>query len=101
YTTVLSRPTDDVVILDVGSKGISVERNCPVVKDRPDLEILKLSEAHANGKLADTNADPRPGEKVSLIPSHCCTTVNLYDELYVVRNGVIEAIWPITGRGAH
>jgi D-serine deaminase-like pyridoxal phosphate-dependent protein len=101
FSTVLSRPTDETVILDAGMKGISVERTCPVVKDHHELEILHLSEAHANGILSGPDFDPRPGDKLHLIPSHCCTTVNLYDEMYVVRNDIVEAIWPITARGAY
>ncbi len=99
--TVLSRPTDDVVVLDVGMKGISAERSCPVVRENGALEILRLSEAHAGGKLTGRNFDPEPGDKLHLVPSHCCTTVNLYDEMVVVRDGKVEAVWPTPARGPY
>jgi 3-hydroxy-D-aspartate aldolase len=40
------------------------------------------------------------GDKLKLIPGHCDPTVNLYDWYVCVRNGVVEALWPITARGA-
>jgi 3-hydroxy-D-aspartate aldolase len=40
------------------------------------------------------------GEKLKLIPGHCDPTVNLYDQYICVRDGRVEAIWPITARGA-
>ena len=100
-STVLSRPTDDDVVFDVGMKGISVERSTPIVSDTSALEILKLSEAHAGGKIVGSGYDPKPGDKLHLIPSHCCTTVNLYDEMVVLRNGLVEAAWPVAARGPY
>jgi len=40
------------------------------------------------------------GDKLKLIPGHCDPTVNLYDHFVCVRGGKVEAIWPITARGA-
>jgi D-serine deaminase-like pyridoxal phosphate-dependent protein len=40
------------------------------------------------------------GDKLKLIPGHCDPTVNLYDNFVCVRGGKVEAIWPITARGA-
>jgi D-serine deaminase-like pyridoxal phosphate-dependent protein len=99
-TTVVSRPTDDVVVLDAGLKGISPERFTPLVRGcESSIEITKLAEEHAIGALK-SGVDPHPGDKMHFIPSHCCTTVNLYDQMYVTRNGIIEAIWPIAARRA-
>jgi len=99
-STVVSRPTDDLVILDAGSKGISPERFNPSVRGyEQTIEIKKLAEEHAIGKM-QPGIDPRPGDKMHLIPSHCCGTVNLYDHMYVTRNGVVEAVWPIAARRA-
>jgi hypothetical protein len=40
------------------------------------------------------------GEKVWLVPGHCDPTVNLHDWYVGVRNGRVEALWPINARGA-
>ncbi len=98
--TVVSRPTDDLAICDVGLKGISPERFNPSVQGHENaIEVQKLSEEHANARLSG-GLDPRPGDKLHFIPSHCCTTVNLYDNLFVTRGGIVEAIWPIAARRA-
>ena len=38
-------------------------------------------------------------QKIEYIPSHGCTTINLHDRYYCIRNNFLEAIWPITARG--
>jgi D-serine deaminase-like pyridoxal phosphate-dependent protein len=39
------------------------------------------------------------GDKIEIIPSHGCTTSNLYREFVVHRNGVVEDVWAIEGSG--
>jgi len=41
----------------------------------------------------------RPGDRVEIAPSHGCTTINLHDAYTVTRKDVVEAVWPIAGRG--
>jgi 3-hydroxy-D-aspartate aldolase len=42
----------------------------------------------------------RIGDKIRLLPGHCDPTVNLYDWYVCIRRNRVEAIWPITARGA-
>jgi D-serine deaminase-like pyridoxal phosphate-dependent protein len=100
-STVLSLPDRDTVILDAGMKAISVERECPAIQGMSGVAIMKLSEEHATAHSNSAAQDLKPGVKVNLIPSHCCTTVNLYDQIYAVRNGRVEAIWQVAARGAY
>ena len=39
------------------------------------------------------------GDKVEIVPLHCCGTVSLHDDLYCVRNDQVEGVWPIAARG--
>jgi D-serine deaminase-like pyridoxal phosphate-dependent protein len=39
------------------------------------------------------------GERLSVIPNHVCTTVNMHDEIYGVRGDQVETIWRVEGRG--
>jgi D-serine deaminase-like pyridoxal phosphate-dependent protein len=39
------------------------------------------------------------GDKLELIVSHCDPVVNLYDQMYAIRNDRVEAVWPISARG--
>ena len=99
--SVVSCPDDETVILDSGMKSISVERECPKVVEYENLEVLKLAEEHAKCHLNSKTHSPKPNDKLHLVMSHCCSTINLHDKIYVIRNGLIEGIWPIAARGAH
>jgi len=41
----------------------------------------------------------RVGDKLEVIVSHCDPVVNLYDQMYAIRNDRVEAIWSIAARG--
>jgi D-serine deaminase-like pyridoxal phosphate-dependent protein len=98
-TTVMSRPNGTRAVVDAGLKASSVDSGLPTVWKRPDLCYEKVSDEH--GVLATAHADtPTLGEQVWLVPGHCDPTVNLYDQLVCVRNGKVEALWPIAARGA-
>ena len=99
--TVVSRPTDALAVFDVGIKGISPERFHPSLQGVAQgcAEVKSLSEEHAVANLAG-GFDPKPGERYHFMPSHCCSTVNLYDSMFVSRNGIVEAVWPIAARRA-
>ncbi len=97
-TTVLSVPRKGVAILDAGMKSITHEFGLPEVKDRADLKLARLAEEHGRLEVSDDGA-LRLGDKVELLPSHGCTTVNLHDRAYAVRDGCVEEVWAITGRG--
>lgn len=100
-TTVISKPTDDRAILDVGMKGISKEFGFPQIKsDKVKAELYKLSEEHGFVKLLDPSDKwLNVGEKIELIPSHGCTTINLHDKYYGIRDGIVEIVIPIEARG--
>jgi 3-hydroxy-D-aspartate aldolase len=69
----------------------------PKVWGKQDLEFTKASDEHGFIEGAQL---PALGDKLLLVPGHCDPTVNLYDWYVCVRRGVVEAIWPITARGA-
>jgi D-serine deaminase-like pyridoxal phosphate-dependent protein len=96
--TVISRPIPERVIVDVGWKTIASELGPPEVKDVEGAKFYHQSEEHG---LISVGSENRlsVGDKVELIPSHCCTTVNLHDNFYVTRKEKVEAIWPIAARG--
>lgn len=84
-TTVVSRNGADVVVCDAGMKAVTREFGMPESKDAR-MEVAHLSEEH--GKLIVKSAVPhRVGDKIELIPSHGCTTINLHDTFYGVRGG--------------
>lgn len=98
-TTVMSHPTAERAIVDAGLKASSVDSGMPVVWQRPDLKFLKASDEHGVLQVA-ASSTLKLGDALMLVPGHCDPTVNLYDELVCVRDGHVEALWPISARGA-
>jgi len=94
-TIIHKRP--GIAIADVGLKSCSAEQGFPEIKGYSDLNMLGLGEEHTI--IEDKNNNLNYLQKIELIPSHCCTTVNLHDDYYCIRNEMLMAIWPIQGRG--
>lgn len=95
--TVMSRPSPGLAIVDAGLKASSVDSGMPGIWQRPGLTYTHASDEHGWVEGPDV---PRLGEKLLLVPGHCDPTINLYDWYVCVRRGVVEALWPITARGA-
>ena len=100
YATVMSRPTRERAVLDAGLKSFSLDAGLPVVADFPDVEYVRAADEHGKLLLHDPTRNVEIGSKLRVIPGHCDPTVNLYDWYVGYRNGRVEAIWPITARGA-
>jgi D-serine deaminase-like pyridoxal phosphate-dependent protein len=98
--TVMSRPAADLAIVDAGLKASSVDSGMPLVWERPGLAYSRASDEHGWVEIAPGAPPPALGEKLLLVPGHCDPTVNLYDWYVCVRGGRVEALWPITARGA-
>jgi D-serine deaminase-like pyridoxal phosphate-dependent protein len=96
----MSRPAPDRAIVDAGLKASSVDSGMPSVWQKPGLVYAAASDEHGRVDIAPGVAAPALGEKLLLVPGHCDPTVNLYDWYVCVRQGVVEALWPITARGA-
>ena len=98
-TTVISRPKPDRIVVDVGLKTATRDFGLPEVKDSAGLKMLYLSEEHGKIEVVDERVDLKRGDQLELIPNHCCTTVNLHDRFYGIRDGKVEAVWEIAARG--
>src|SRR5574340_447114 len=90
--TIISAPREGVAIGDAGTKVLSTDFGLPEVKGRPGVQLQKLAEEHTRLELS-AGARLRPGDKIEIIPSHGCTTVNLHDLAYAVRKGRVEEVW--------
>jgi D-serine deaminase-like pyridoxal phosphate-dependent protein len=82
-------------VADVGTKGLGGEFGLPQVEGLEGATVLKVAEEHT----VIEGATCRVGDKIRLIPSHGCTTNNLYRRMWVARNGIVEAMWPIEAAG--
>lgn len=94
-TTVISK-NSNLIVTDAGKKSVSIDQAMPVFKEFPQLPV-DMSEEHIAVSVTDHNITL--GDKLMLIPGHCCTTINLHDHLYLVRSGKVEDKIPVTSRG--
>lgn len=99
WTTVMSRTSAKRAIVDAGLKASSIDSGMPRIAAGGPAEYVKASDEHGVIQLNGASGYA-VGDKLKLIPGHCDPTVNLYDHYICVRGERVEAIWPITGRGA-
>lgn len=102
--TVSSRPAPDRAVLDAGSKVLTSDLapdrpGHGHIVDYPDAVIERISEEHGVVRLPESARGLKVGDKVEIIPNHVCPTVNLQDELYLIRDGEVVETWPVIARG--
>jgi len=99
-TTVVSTSVPGQCVIDAGSKTLSSDQTVGsgtygYFIDR-DWTPRKLNEEHGYVEIREP---ARVGEKVWLVPSHVCPTVNLHDEVWYGRQGKVEGSWKVAARG--
>jgi 3-hydroxy-D-aspartate aldolase len=98
WTSVVSCCAADRIIVDAGWKSASCDSGVPSVKGIDGATFAFAGDEH--GKLSvPEGTRVMAGDKLELVPSHCDTTVNLYDRYVCIRKGKVEALWPVAARG--
>jgi D-serine deaminase-like pyridoxal phosphate-dependent protein len=98
---VISRPNypgaNGLVIVDTGRKSVSTALGMPEVKDPPGpgARVISLSDEHGRVVFADPASAPRVGKKIELWVRDANGTINQFDRFYVIRDGLVEAVWKI------
>ena len=98
WATVMSRPTQDRVIVDAGLKALAFDSGPPLVCDEPAATYERASDEQGRLGVAAATNRLRLGGKIRPIPGHCDPTVNLYDWYVCIRHNRVEQLWPITVR---
>ena len=93
-TTVVSS-REDVTVLDAGVKTCGVDQGMPQLVEGT-ADAIGASEEHFQVYGWDRTVSP--AQRVRLIPGHCCTTVNLHDNIYLVDGDRVVDRIPITAR---
>ena len=96
--TVVGRPAPDLAILDVGHKAVSEFRADPVLRDHPECRVLGLSAEHTRVEIP-SDSPIRLGDRVAVTPGYSDFTFVLHDRVIAHRNGRVEAVWDLLGRG--
>jgi D-serine deaminase-like pyridoxal phosphate-dependent protein len=101
--TVVSTPAPDRAVVDAGSKALSADLRVAgldghgVVLGHDDLTVARLSEEHATVTAFERTC-LAIGQRVIVVPSHSCTTVNLHPTVLLTSRGASGWL-PIGGRG--
>lgn len=98
--TVISRPVDDMAVLDAGHKATGPDHGRPVLQGHPGATAARFSAEHGAVEI-ETGAGEAlvPGQKARLAPWELASCVNQYDYIRAVRNGKLEGYWPLSARG--
>jgi D-serine deaminase-like pyridoxal phosphate-dependent protein len=103
HATVVSRPTPQRGILDSGSKSLSSDlhglEGYGYICEYPEAKIFALAEEHGHVDFSACERKPEIGERVSIIPNHCCTVTCLFDEVVGMRGDEVELVWKVAARG--
>ena len=73
-------------------------KGLPEVVYPKGIKLISLSEEHCKCIIEEEN-DLKVGDKIFLRPMHSDTTINLHDDYFVHRDGILEESVPIAGRG--
>ncbi len=114
-TTAVSTSHDEWAIIDAGYKtlgrdplignqdkpGFSWNRmaRMGVIKGRPDLFLGVLAAESGFLYYKDQKKRVNLGERIEIIPNNVTEVINIHEQMYGVRNGKLEVIIPVTGRG--
>ena len=104
YATVVSRAAPERGILDSGSKTLTADTGAlndgfGLILEYPQAKIHAFAEEHGFLDLARSNARPKVGEVVRVVPNHVCVVVNMVDRLIAVRGDKIVDVLPVAARG--
>jgi D-serine deaminase-like pyridoxal phosphate-dependent protein len=99
--TVVSVPTPERVIIDGGMKTFASYPPTPYGHciEHPEVVISRMSVEHGHMDASASSHRFRVGERLTVIPLHQEMCLNLHDELVGVRNGQVEVVWAVAGRG--
>jgi len=99
-TTVVSTAVPGQCVIDAGSKTFSSDQTFGVGTFGHFVgrawTMRKMNEEHG---YVEVDGRPRVGEKVWVVPSHCCATVNMHDEIAYGRGGRVDGRWKVAARG--
>jgi D-serine deaminase-like pyridoxal phosphate-dependent protein len=102
--TVVSHPAPDRCIVDGGSKTFALDKTPShpghgYIVGHERAVFDRMSEEHGVVILPPDEPGFEIGARVEIIPNHICPTVNLMDELNIVRDGHVIDVWKVAARG--
>ena len=96
--TITNNPGKRLYTIDVGLKAATNDNGNPIFKHYPKCRIRVMTEEHSIFRSGPQDSF-EIGQKIEIIPTHICTTVNLYDFFIVIKDNDVIAKWEILARG--
>jgi D-serine deaminase-like pyridoxal phosphate-dependent protein len=97
--TILNNRFPGKLTTDAGAKALTLNTPTPGVVGEPGMSYNAGSDEFGVITVTEARKSYAMGDRLDLIVPHCDPVVNLYDQMYAVRNDRVEAIWPVTARG--
>ena len=113
--TVMTTSHSDRAIIDAGYKTFGADsliayRDTPdffwngmpsfgSVQGRPDLWLGRMSAETSLLYYRDPKKKLSLGERLEIVPNNATLVINIHDQIYGVRDGKVEKVIPVTGRG--
>ena len=104
--TTVSSAHADRAILDCGAKTFGADntgrREAPgfgIIRRRPDLFLRRMSNESSIIAYSGSEKRLRLGERLEIVPNNAMVVINIHNQMYGVRNGIVERVIPVTGRG--
>lgn len=107
-TTVISKPTGERVITDVGAKGLTQQHRkvgltatdgLGKISGFDDVHIDGMFDEHSIINNTQFSEQVEIGDKVEVIMNHICPVSNLYDKAYLVENKEVLEEIEVAARG--
>ena len=96
-STIISTPRPGIAVADAGTLALST-RGADQVEGMPGVTVEELLDDHVVLRT-DDDSSLEVGDKIMVIPSYQDMMINRWDQYIAVRNGFVEQVWDIPGRG--
>jgi D-serine deaminase-like pyridoxal phosphate-dependent protein len=98
-STVTSHPVATRAICDAGFKTLPRGYATPKPIGIDGVKSIVFSAEHGIMTLETPNSTLKVGDTFDILVGYSDATVFLHDQIYGIRQGIVETAWPILGRG--
>jgi D-serine deaminase-like pyridoxal phosphate-dependent protein len=101
--TVISDAVPHQIIVDAGSKTFTSDDHPDgghgSVMGWPGADFAHINEEHGYIDVSSLGERPAVGQHLQIVPNHACGCMNLHDGVLAVRDGVVDHVIRVAGRG--
>jgi D-serine deaminase-like pyridoxal phosphate-dependent protein len=101
--TVISDSVPNQVVVDAGSKTFTSDDHPDgghgSVVGWPGADFAHINEEHGYIDVSALAERPSVGRHLQIVPNHACGCMNLHDAVLAVRDGVVDHVIRVAGRG--